>query len=738
MRPPEKLTAINQIIIVLGINIVLIVGTLGFDWADTLFPSAEAHGAQEQLQSRFIRIENETFNRQIMQTGDVLTIQGQLVSLVERDLRGWVTIFTEFPEDRWEMINSLPLGVFDIAGNSVVPYSVSVRALGGGVHHVHTLLYVEEIGPGLGPGTTVVVEGEPVEGEPITIPAPPDSTATAVTIPPGGSYDDLPMIQIDLEAEASALAEGYDLRQIANVSGLLPDTVVAHEVLARDSGATSLEAIYTQYPSDLELPDTVVLAIQLWDRSYIAGTTVQILEHTLSNATPDIMQEIESGLAEAFGSTGEADVTEWTTDPLDAANLGDDAFRLALGGSVEDQEFHAQLIWFSRDSLTITVHTVGLSEEDAMAVAAELDSRAAQMVQPEPVPIETPIVPTPLQQYDDGGTDSGDKTPAFISVGAGERHTCGVRGDRNVECWGDDRYGQSTPPEGTFLSVSTGERYTCGVRGDGNVECWGSNQRQDGFFVNQATPPEGTFVSVSAGYEHACGVRDDGAVECWGSTEDGRTRSPEGAFASVSAGERHTCGVRDDGTAECWGENHQGQARPPEGTFVSVSAGYGHTCGVRDDGTAECWGENHQGQARPPEGTFVSVSAGYGHTCGVRDDGTAECWGSNRSYGYFAGQARPPGGSFVSIDAGDFHACGVRDDGAVECWGENRQGQAIPLGFSFNSVSAGHGHTCGVRDDGTVECWGSNENEYDPLPARPRRQRARSYRSARGTSTPAG
>lgn len=156
---------INQKIIVLGLSVVLVAGTLGFNWVDTLFPSAEAHGVQAQLQSRFIRIEGETFNRQSLQTGEILTLQGELVSLVARDLRGWISIFSESTNagNRWEIMARDPPGnVFDIDGNSVTAYSISARALEEGVYHVHTQLNVATVGPGLGPGQTVVVEGEPI------------------------------------------------------------------------------------------------------------------------------------------------------------------------------------------------------------------------------------------------------------------------------------------------------------------------------------------------------------------------------------------------------------------------------------------------------------------------------------------------------------------------------------------------------------------------------------------------
>src|SRR5207249_9831732 len=53
--------------------------------------------------------------------------------------------------------------------------------------------------------------------------------------------------------------------------------------------------------------------------------------------------------------------------------------------------------------------------------------------------------------------------------------------------------GQATPPMGTFTQVSAGAWHTCGLRPDGTVACWGNNTQ------GQATPPAGTFTQVSAG-----------------------------------------------------------------------------------------------------------------------------------------------------------------------------------------------------------------------------------------------
>ena len=61
---------VDKKIIVVGLGFLMAFGTIGFNWVEMILPSAEAHGVQAQLQSRFIRIEDESFNRQSLQTGE--------------------------------------------------------------------------------------------------------------------------------------------------------------------------------------------------------------------------------------------------------------------------------------------------------------------------------------------------------------------------------------------------------------------------------------------------------------------------------------------------------------------------------------------------------------------------------------------------------------------------------------------------------------------------------------------
>src|SRR5579875_503918 len=124
--------------------------------------SASAHGVQAQLQSRFVRIENEQFSTQTLNTGETLTVTGQLHSLVTQPLRGWLSLFSDSANagNRWEFLTRDPPGnIINIPPGQVIPYSITVRALEPGSYHVHTQLNIEHIGPGLGPGQTVVVSG---------------------------------------------------------------------------------------------------------------------------------------------------------------------------------------------------------------------------------------------------------------------------------------------------------------------------------------------------------------------------------------------------------------------------------------------------------------------------------------------------------------------------------------------------------------------------------------------------
>ena len=145
---------------------ILAFGILSFSWIDSAIPIADAHDAQLQpAAGNAIIIENETFDREFMQTGETLTVQGTLVNIADRDIRGWASIFSESAStnNRWEMLaRDPPDTVFEVPKNSVVEYSLSAKALEPGTYHIHTAFGIDQVGPVFGQGQTIVVQGDPI------------------------------------------------------------------------------------------------------------------------------------------------------------------------------------------------------------------------------------------------------------------------------------------------------------------------------------------------------------------------------------------------------------------------------------------------------------------------------------------------------------------------------------------------------------------------------------------------
>jgi methane/ammonia monooxygenase subunit B len=147
------------------IIVIALASAMALSAALALIPVVEAHGVQAQLQSRFVRIQDETFSAQTLKTGDEITVSGTLQSLVNRPLRAWISLFSESTNagNRWEFISRDPPGnVFEIPAQATVPYELRAKALEPGVYHVHTQMNIAGVGPGLGPGQTVQVTGEAI------------------------------------------------------------------------------------------------------------------------------------------------------------------------------------------------------------------------------------------------------------------------------------------------------------------------------------------------------------------------------------------------------------------------------------------------------------------------------------------------------------------------------------------------------------------------------------------------
>jgi alpha-tubulin suppressor-like RCC1 family protein len=307
-----------------------------------------------------------------------------------------------------------------------------------------------------------------------------------------------------------------------------------------------------------------------------------------------------------------------------------------------------------RGTLTIKVSSTGKPVTIDGLLATPVDLAPAWADASEP--------PTPA---------TSTSTHSVRAISAGYDHTCAVKADKTLTCWGSNAYGKAMPPSGTFEAVSASVNHTCAVRTDNTLACWGLDS-----WYGAATPPHGTFAAVRTGEASSCALQTDGSIACWGYDygEDGEFAPPAGPFlalghARLDYGDDF-CAVRDDGTVDCWGPDYEyGEAATPVGTFTDVDG----ACAIRTDGTVACSGRDDVGQAEPPSGSFQQVTTGPLHACGIRSDGTVVCWGDNEYL-----EASPPTGTFTSVDAGGHHTCAVATDGSVACWGHDRLGQVTP------------------------------------------------------------
>ncbi len=344
-----------------------------------------------------------------------------------------------------------------------------------------------------------------------------------------------------------------------------------------------------------------------------------------------------------------------------------------------------------------------------------------------------------------GGTAAASPPP-LPRLAAGNSHSCAVRADGALWCWGDGLTGElgngseaargvAAPVGETadWLSISSGMFHAdlvCGLTGG-----------------NQAYPC-GT---------RTCGIRADGTLWCWGdiantgplpppSAADGRV-GDAADWARVSVGGGGACALKRDGTLWCWGGREVygfgavvdvGGLLPARVGAASdwreVSVGNGMSCGLRGDGLW-CWASspyvtNNAVALEPPSpqrvagaADWVAVSAGTAGAvgtrpaCGVRGDGGLWCWSWKAAQTNGQGTPEltmmPPvriGGDarWSAVSVGGDHTCAVRADGALACL--DADGAPVALGDETDwvAVRAGRAHVCARRRDDSVACWGNN------------------------------
>lgn len=328
-------------------------------------------------------------------------------------------------------------------------------------------------------------------------------------------------------------------------------------------------------------------------------------------------------------------------------------------------------------------------------------------------------------------------TAAGPFLHASGNHTCGLKTDGSLWCWGDNGSGQlgsetqtttvaiPTPVTGqrTFARVATSNgnptRSMCALTSAGAAYCWGANesgQLGDGTTTDRQEP---TLVSgglalvgivMQGGY--ACGRTSGGVAYCWGANDQGQlgdgsrverlvpTAVAGGVtFRALGLGNRNY-GLSAGGAVYGWGGSTSTFIPTLENwgsDWAQLTVGPEGRCLLTPIGAASCWGVNASGDLGLPGGAaeatqptavvgglaFRQVTKGRAHTCGLTTTGLAYCWGSN-AFGQVGDETTTDRGVptavagsqvFVEIAAGADHTCASTSAGDVWCWGRNASGQ---------------------------------------------------------------
>ena len=134
---------------------------------------------------------------------------------------------------------------------------------------------------------------------------------------------------------------------------------------------------------------------------------------------------------------------------------------------------------------------------------------------------------------------------SIIEIDSGEFHFCAKNSQMELYCWGDNTHSaigsaliSDSIPQiidiGSGYNVidyDAGEKHTCLVRNDYKILCWGTGtngQIGDGYQITHTSPQMvyspswASYVKVSAGSSHTCAMLDDNGVMCWGDNSRGQ------------------------------------------------------------------------------------------------------------------------------------------------------------------------------------------------------------------------
>ena len=277
----------------------------------------------------------------------------------------------------------------------------------------------------------------------------------------------------------------------------------------------------------------------------------------------------------------------------------------------------------------------------------------------------------------------------FTRVSAGGFHTCAIKTDGSLKCWGNDSAGQVLGAQRRGRHVHPGQRRRLPyVRDHDRRQPEMLGQRRRPGRSRGPTPRSARSPSSPPAWIHTCAIKTAGSLKCWGIDAVGQVSGPNaegGTFTHVSAGVDHTCAITTAGTLNCWGLDDDGQVSGPNadaGTFTQLSAGGNHTCAIRADGSLRCWGHGRHRAGVGPERRGRHARAcppstpAATHSCAIEIAGSVQCWG-NDDYEQVSGP-NADGGTFTRVSAGGIHTCAIRHRRQPEMLGLQRRACGRP------------------------------------------------------------
>ncbi len=378
-----------------------------------------------------------------------------------------------------------------------------------------------------------------------------------------------------------------------------------------------------------------------------------------------------------------------------------------------------------------------------------------------------------LRRYADGAP--GSLASACVSAGArcidqlamGTSHSCALRSDGTVWCWGLNSSGQlgdgttqdrvsptrvqGLPAGRKATQIAADEGNTCALLDDHTVWCWGLDDAKNLGQCGASRPPYSPAPAEVPTWTP--NAQMPGAPACDASTPFTATQ--------IALGGEHACAIGTDAQLYCWGENAMGaqggQCGQDPAIFddvpgplpvafagaVQVECGDEYSCVLKDENSVWCFGANdlHELGNGDTNASFTPVNvSGISDAktlalddetpCIVTTAGALLCWGNGTS-GIFGADLNDnvakatriatiaqayAGGTAETL-------CVTQPDGTLQCFGANDKGQC-GVGASTPNVTAptnaqlvtvagvaiGADHTCATTTDGSLWCWGADDS----------------------------